>query len=97
MNLQELLGQVAEFTRSINNSRGTVGLLINDRKIYDQVMTITSQVSSTVRDLQMLINDPLIYRRLEQILTNVRTFTDKIARDPARVVRGVVQPETRIK
>ena len=97
MNLQELLGQVAEFTRSINNSSGTIGLLIHDRKIYDQVMAITSQVSSTVREVRMLINDPMIYRRLEQILDNVRTFTDKIARDPARVVRGVVQPETRIK
>jgi phospholipid/cholesterol/gamma-HCH transport system substrate-binding protein len=97
LNLQELLAQVAEFTRSINSSSGTVGLLIHDRKIYDQVMTIISQLSSTVRDVRMLINDPMIYRRLEQILTNVRVLTDKLARDPARLTRGVLQPETRIK
>jgi len=54
-------------------------------------------LSSTVRDVRMLINDPMIYRRLEQILDNVRVFTDKIARDPARLARGVIKPETRIK
>ncbi len=97
LNLQELLAQVAEFTRSINNSNGTVGLLIHDRKIYDQAMTIVTQLSATVRDVRMLINDPAIYHRIEQILSNARIFTDKIARDPARVVRGVVQPETRLK
>jgi len=97
LNLQELLGQIADFTRGINTSKGTVGLLIHDRKLYDQAMAITAQLSSTVRDVRMLINDPMIYRRLEQILDNVRVFTDKIARDPARLARGVIKPETRIK
>lgn len=97
LNLQELLGQVAEFTRSINNSQGTLGLLVHNREIYDQVLRITTQLSSTVRDVRMLVNDPTIYRRLEQILSNVRVFTDKIARDPGRIARGVLKPETRIK
>jgi phospholipid/cholesterol/gamma-HCH transport system substrate-binding protein len=98
LNLQNLLGQVAEFTLSINNSQGTLGLLVHNRELYDQVLKITSQLSSTVRDVQMLIREPrTINRLIRQILDEVHVVTNKMARDPARIVRGVIKPETRIK
>jgi hypothetical protein len=37
-----------------------------------------------------MINDEYIQMRIRQILENVRVLTDKLARDPARVVRGIV-------
>ena len=47
--------------------------------------------------MRCLINNEKFLRRIEQILDNVWVLTDKLARDPARVVRGVVNRETPIK
>jgi hypothetical protein len=44
-----------------------------------------------------LINNQYFRMRLEQILDNVRVITDKLARDPARVARGIFDRETPIK
>jgi hypothetical protein len=37
-----------------------------------------------------MINDEFIQRRIRQILDNIWVLTDKIARDPARIARGIV-------
>ncbi len=98
INLQELLGQVALFTKSINASKGTIGMLIHDRKLADQLRTTMNQVTITVSDASRLIaNVEFMSRKLRPILDDVRTITDKVARDPSRVLRGVLKPEARIK
>jgi phospholipid/cholesterol/gamma-HCH transport system substrate-binding protein len=96
-NLQDLLQQVAIFSRNINESEGTLGLLIRERKTYDQLQATLAQVNGTVTDVRYLINNEKFLRRIEQILDNVYVLTDKLARDPARVVRGAVNRETPIK
>jgi phospholipid/cholesterol/gamma-HCH transport system substrate-binding protein len=96
-NLEELLGQVALFTKNINESEGTIGLLIRERKTYDQLTATLAQAQATIAEVRCLINDQHIRMRIVQILDNIRTLTDKLARDPARVVRGVVHRETPIK
>ncbi len=96
-NLEELLGQVALFTKNINESEGTVGLLIRDREAYDRLNATLVQAQGTIGDVRSLINDQHVRMRITQILDNVRTLTDKLARDPARVVRGAVNRETPIK
>ncbi|MCG8450325.1 MAG: MlaD family protein [Pirellulales bacterium] len=89
-NLSELLGEAALLAKNINKSDGTIGKLINDDELYRQLASTIGQASSAVRDVRMLINDPMIQRRIRQILDDVRVFTDKIARDPARVARGII-------
>jgi phospholipid/cholesterol/gamma-HCH transport system substrate-binding protein len=97
-NLEQLLGEVATFTSSINRSEGTVGMLIRDRQLYDQVTATIAQASSAIQDVRLLIaNVEVMSRRLRPILDDVRVFTDKIARDPARLARGVINRETPIK
>lgn len=97
-NLEELLGQVATFTRNVNQSDGTVGLLIRDRQLYDQVTGAVGQASTTIQEVRVVVaNVEALTRRLRPILDDVRVFTDKIARDPARLARGVVDRETPIK
>jgi phospholipid/cholesterol/gamma-HCH transport system substrate-binding protein len=96
-NLEHLLGEVATFTKSINESEGTVGLLVRDRAMYDQLQATLAQANGTITDVRCLINNEKFLRRLEQILDNVWVLTDKLARDPARVARGVFDRETPIK
>jgi phospholipid/cholesterol/gamma-HCH transport system substrate-binding protein len=96
-NLEDLLGQVALLTRNLNNSEGTIGLLIRDRQLYDQLNDTIGQAQATIAEARGLIADPEVSRRIKQILYNAWVFSDKIARDPARLARGVVDRETPIK
>lgn len=87
-NLSELLGETALLAKSVNTSQGTIGNLIRNRELYDQMLMAMSRVNQLVANIEMLS------RRLRPIIDDVRVFTDKIARDPARVVRGVI-PQNR--
>ncbi|NOY30385.1 MAG: MCE family protein [Planctomycetes bacterium] len=89
-NMSELLGEVALLAKNINNSDGTLGKLINDDALYNQLAGTVGQASGAMRDIRLLINDPEMRRRIRQILDDIRVFSDKIARDPARVARGIV-------
>lgn len=96
-NLQRLLAQVAELSANINNSQGTLGLLIRDRQLHDQLLLTTTMAQQQIAQFGNFLNDPTIRARIRQILDNINAFTDKIARDPARIARGVVNRETPIK
>jgi len=92
-NLSELLGEAALLAKSLNNREGTLGKLTSDRELYDQMFMTMKRVD------QMVANLEAMSRRLRPILDDVRVFTDKIARDPARIARGVIpgNRETPIK
>ncbi|MEM8943701.1 MAG: MlaD family protein [Planctomycetota bacterium] len=96
-NLSELLGEIALLARNLNSKDGTIGKLIHDDELYrglastvSQASQAMSQVTGTITELRAVITDPSIERRIQQILYNVWVASDKIARDPARVLRGVV-------
>lgn len=95
-NLEQLLGEVALLTANINNSQGTIGLLIRDRELYDQLAATIGQASATVQGVQALVNDRDLRVRIHQIIDNINVFAQKIARDPGRLARGVVDRETPI-
>lgn len=98
-NLSELLGEFALLAKNINKSDGTIGKLINDDTLYRQLAATVGQASAAVQDVRMVINNPEIHRRIRMILDDLRVFADKIARDPARIARGVIprNRETPIK
>ena len=89
-NLSELLGEFALLGKSINKSDGTLGKLIKDDLLYRQLAGTVSQASATVQDVRLLVNNPEFRRRIRQILDDLRVFSDKIARDPGRIARGLV-------
>jgi phospholipid/cholesterol/gamma-HCH transport system substrate-binding protein len=91
--LSELLGEAALLAKSLNNSEGTIGKLTSDREMYDQMLMTLQRVN------QMVERFELMSRKLRPILDDVRVFTDKIARDPARIARGIIPKnrETPIK
>jgi phospholipid/cholesterol/gamma-HCH transport system substrate-binding protein len=96
-NLEVLLAQVAQFTRSINESQGTLGLLIRDRTTYDNLNATMAQANAAIADIRAITGDPSIRAKIRFILDNIATLSDKMARDPARILRGVANRETPIK
>jgi hypothetical protein len=93
-NLEDLLRQLSMFTRSINESEGTLGLLIRERQTYDQLQATLAQANAAIADIRCITGSEKFRRRIEQILDNIWVLTDKLQRDPARVIRGVVNRET---
>ena len=97
LNLGMLFEEVTALVKSVSTSEGTVGLLLRDRELYDRLGNTINQVGGTISqataaigDVRNLINDGQIQRRIRQILDNVWVLTDKLARDPARIGRGLV-------
>ena len=68
-NVDELLTNLVELSSSINSREGTVGQLIHNPELYDRMNRAAGQLEETARKLPAVISD-------------VRVFTDKIARDP---------------
>lgn len=83
--LELMMGELLNFSRSINNRDGTLGKLVHDRELYNNLNT----AACNIRELS---------QRLEPILDDARVFTDKIARHPERLgVRGALERRPGIK
>lgn len=77
-NLNLLVGQLAQFSRTVNESEGTVGQLINNPELYHRLNDAAGNIQE-------------ISARLRPIVEDARVFTDKIARDPGRIgVKGAL-------
>ena len=77
-NVEDLTSQLVVFSQALNEGEGTLGRLIRDPELYDEL-------SETVRSFNEAS------RRIRPILDNVRTFTDKVARDPRTLgVKGAL-------
>ncbi len=76
--LEQSLAQVEQFGRTLNNSDGTLKRFLEDDDIYWQVKRSVENVETATA-------------RIRPILDDVRTFTDKIARDPRELgIRGAI-------
>jgi phospholipid/cholesterol/gamma-HCH transport system substrate-binding protein len=71
-NLNQLLVQLIAFSEAINSGQGTLGKLAYDDEIYNKIE-------------RLLTNAEELSVRLRPIVADVRTFTDKIARDPRQL------------
>lgn len=96
-NLSELLGEIALLSKNLNSKDGTIGKLIHDDKLYLELADVVSKASAAmgqatgaISDARGLINDPHMRRKIRQILDNITAFAQKLAQDPARIVRGIV-------
>ncbi len=83
--LDQLVGQLAIFSRAINNRTGSLGQLVHNPELYQNLN-------------RAAVNIEKISRQLRPIIDDVRIFTDKIARDPGRLgVRGALRQPSGIK
>jgi phospholipid/cholesterol/gamma-HCH transport system substrate-binding protein len=71
-NINELLEQLVTFTDNLNSREGTLGRLLNDPGLY-------------LRLERTLANAEEITAGIKPILSDIRVFSDKIARDPRQL------------
>jgi len=83
--LDEVLQQAVFFTKSLNESEGTLGKLVRDPAVYDDLALAVGNVRKLTQELRPIVDD-------------VRVFTDKIARHPEQLgVRGALDRRPGLK
>jgi phospholipid/cholesterol/gamma-HCH transport system substrate-binding protein len=84
--LSRIVEELTVLTESLNSRDGTIGRLIHDPAVYDNLNRLLCNSNQVV----LRINELAL--RLRPIVDDVRIFTDKIAREPGRIVGGAVKP-----
>ncbi len=82
--LDELLGQLNRFTRSLNSREGSLGQLVNNPELYNNLS-------------QAALNINRLTQQLQPILCDARVITDKVARHPGEILRDAVAPGPGLK
>ena len=77
--LDELLGIMSDFGRKLNSGQGSLGKFMTDPELYNSLVASAKNVECVTQELKPIISD-------------VRVFTDRIARHPELLgVRGAIQ------
>ena len=91
-NADKFLENVKGFTqsfKSLQNSEGTIGKLLNDTEIYDTVLRTVEEAKTMVTDLRR--TSTRISSKVEPMLNDLRVAADAVARDPGVLgVRGAL-------
>jgi phospholipid/cholesterol/gamma-HCH transport system substrate-binding protein len=82
--LNQVLGQLELFSRSLNSREGTLGQLISNPEIYNQI----NEAVATVNELT---------KELRPILKDARIFSDQLARHPGVILRDAIKPRSGTK
>jgi phospholipid/cholesterol/gamma-HCH transport system substrate-binding protein len=83
--LDTLVGELAEFTRMLSSSQGSLGQFVNNPDLYHNLNDAVANVERITRELRPIIRD-------------ARVFSDKIARHPEQLgVRGAIDQSSGIK
>ncbi len=83
--LNAVLEQLAQFTKQLNSQEGSLGRLMNDPALYNNVNSAVAKIERLVTDVRPIVSD-------------IRVFSDKIARDPGRLgVSGALRRESNNK
>jgi len=83
--LDSLMSEFSDFGRKLNSGEGSLGQLMNNPELYNRL-------NNSAKNIEKLT------RELKPIVSNVKVFTDKIARHPESLgVRGALQRNPGIK
>jgi phospholipid/cholesterol/gamma-HCH transport system substrate-binding protein len=83
--LDQLVGEMLQFTQALNSSQGTIGQLVNNPELYQHMNRAARNIDEISRQLKPIVDD-------------ARVFSDKIARHPEVLgVRGAVQKSIGVK
>lgn len=83
--LDIMTGEFSDFGKKLNSGEGSLGMLIRDKELY-------LHLNGAAKNIEKLT------RELKPILSDVRVFSDKIARHPESLgVRGAIQRNPGIK
>jgi phospholipid/cholesterol/gamma-HCH transport system substrate-binding protein len=93
--IDRLLEELTVFTQAVTSSEGSVGLMLRDRRLYDnlnQFIVNTNVVVVKMNDILAYLNE-----RLPPVVEDARVFMDKIAREPGRLIGGALNRGPGIK
>jgi phospholipid/cholesterol/gamma-HCH transport system substrate-binding protein len=83
--LDELLAQLTDFGRTLNETDGSLGQLVRNPDLYQNLNSAAENIAQLTRDLRPVVKD-------------ARVFADKIARHPESLgVRGALERRTGLK
>lgn len=83
--LDKVMGDLSDFTESLDNPNGSLGQLVNNPEVYQQINSAAANINQLSKELRPIVKD-------------VRIFTDKLARHPEQLgVRGAIQPSNGLK
>jgi phospholipid/cholesterol/gamma-HCH transport system substrate-binding protein len=89
--IDRLLEEISIFTRALTSNQGTLGQLVNDPELYNNMSRLVENANVFVWRLNEL--GP----QLRKIVGDASVFTDKIAREPGRIVGGALNRGPGIK
>lgn len=76
--LNELVREIVTFSRTLNESEGTLGQLVRDRELYDKV-------KSTVTEIER------VAKQVSPLMADIRVFAKKLKEDPRQLgVKGAL-------
>ncbi len=85
-NLDELMAQLTQFSKTLNNPNSTVGKLVNDGNLYDNLNNTVSNIGTTATSIRNTArNIESLSRQIEPVVRDARTAMDKVARNPYRL------------
>src|SRR5205085_10661747 len=77
--LQATINELKSTINHFNNNKGTLGLLMNDRELYDKMNNLTNRLNSTALSAQVLIDDLRIHPKR---YVNISVFGGKTKSEP---------------
>lgn len=84
--LDQLVHDLSEVARALNNRDGTVGKLIHDPQVYNNLNILMSNANRVLCDIDQLTFN------LKPVVHDARIFIDKVATEPGRLIGGAVNP-----
>jgi phospholipid/cholesterol/gamma-HCH transport system substrate-binding protein len=84
--LDRLVEDFTVLSQALNSREGTLGQLIHNRQLYENLNRLVHNANQVI----VQVND--LAFRLRPVVENAKVFTDKIAREPGRLVTGGLNP-----
>jgi phospholipid/cholesterol/gamma-HCH transport system substrate-binding protein len=89
--LDVLVKDFTALTQALNDQEGTIGRLIHDGQVYENLNRLMCNANA------VLIRVDDFVKSLRPIRDDVRAFTDKVGREPGRIISGAVGPPSLTK
>ena len=83
--LDTLVKDFTSLTQALNNREGTVGRLIHDGQVYENLNRLMFNANEVLCRVDVFI------KSLRPIRDDVRAFTDKVGREPGRIITGALE------
>jgi phospholipid/cholesterol/gamma-HCH transport system substrate-binding protein len=84
--LDQLVRDFNALTVALNNREGTIGRLIHDGQVYENLNRLMFNANEVICRIDVFV------KSLRPIRDDVRAFTDKVGREPGRIISGAVNP-----